>query len=94
MGKYKTVQPTGMTPEEIIGALTAEGLNQAAIARATKRSPQTVNQVVYGRSVSTTIHHAIARAIHRDVKQIWPQHYLNGDPKPGRKMVIWQDTAA
>ena len=92
--KHTTKEPSGMTPIEIINALKDAGVNQAAIARELNKSPQVVYLVVHNKSVSTEIHKAIAEVIGKDVKQIWPQHYLNGAPKRGRRMVVWQRKAA
>lgn len=92
--KHTTKEPTGMTPNEIIKALQDAGINQAAIARELKKSPQVVYLVVHNKSVSTEIHKAIAEVIGKDVKQIWPQHYLQGNPKRGRRMVVWNRKAA
>jgi len=92
--KHTTVKPTGMTPEEIIRAIEDAGLNQAAIARVCEKKPQAVWSVIHGKSVSITIHKAIAKAINKDIQQIWPQHYLNRTPKPGPKKIIWDIEAA
>lgn len=89
-----TKEVTGLTPKQIINAITDVGLNQSAIARAIGVTPQTLGSVIHGKCVSRAIHKAIAKAIKMDVKQIWPQHYLHGEPKPGRKMVIWHQDAA
>ena len=86
--------PKGYSPEKIQYELRKNGLNQAAIARSEKVSPVTVSKVVRDATVSQRIHLAIANAIHEDVKRIWPQHYLNGAPKRGRKMIHWDRKAA
>jgi len=91
---HTTLKPTGMTAEEINDALKRKGLNQAAIARAIKKSPTAVSRAVNDLSVARNVMEAIAEAIGKDIKQVWPQHFLNGTPKRGRKMVIWDRRAA
>src|SRR5450759_3024676 len=90
---HNTLKPSGMTAEEINDALKAKGLNQAAIARAIEVSPTAVSRAVNAQSVALRVMEAIAEAIGKDKKQVWPQHYLNGTPKRGRKMVHWNRKA-
>lgn len=87
-------QPTGWTPKQINDALGDAGLNQAAIARDQEVSAATVSEVIKGTTCSQRIHDAIAEAVGEDKRIIWPQFYLNGSPKRGRKMVIWHRQAA
>lgn len=91
---HTTLKPTGMTPKEINDALAQVGLNQAAVARAIKVTPGSVSRAVNNHDVQTRVMEAIAEAIGKDVKQVWPQHFLNRTPKRGRKMVIWERRAA
>jgi len=91
---HTTLKPTGMTPKEINDALAARGLNQAAVARAINVSPGSVSRAVNNHDVQTRVMEAIAEAIGKDVKQVWPQHFLNRTPKRGRKMVIWERRVA
>lgn len=89
-----TRTPEGWSKQKIQSALASHDLNQAAIARALGISPTTVSDVITGNTVSGRIHKAIAEAIGEDVKTIWPQHYLNGSPKRGRRMITWDRKAA
>ncbi len=86
--------PEGWSKQKIQASLARHNLNQAAIARALKISPTTVSDVIAGNTVSGRIHKAIAEAIGEDIKTIWPQHYLHGTPKRGRKMITWVRNAA
>ncbi len=86
-------KPTGMVPWEINEALHKKGLNQAAIARAIGVTPGHVSFVINGWTVSRRVHMAIAEAIGMDVKQIWPDLYLGGGPKRGRKRIDWNRAA-
>lgn len=88
------LNPIGMTPKDIKDALYEKGLNQAAIARAINVTPGCVNRAVHDRDVQTRVMKAIAEAIGRDVKEVWPQHFLNRTPKRGRKIVSWNRKAA
>lgn len=89
-----TLKPSGMTAEQINDALKSKGLNQAAIARAINKSPTAVSRAINDLSVARNVMEAIAEAIGKDIKQVWPQHFLNGMPKRGRKMVTWDRKAA
>lgn len=89
-----TQKPSGWTVKEITDALDAVGLNQAAIARELKVTPTAVSLAVQGKSCSSRIYKAIAEAIKEDVKRIWPQFYLYGTPKRGRRMCVWNRQAA
>lgn len=94
MNKKHSTLPVGMTPQEIIAALFAKGLNQAAIARGINVTPGAVSRAIYDLSVQSRVMMAIAEALEMDVAQIWPQHFWNKTPKPGRKMVVWHRKAA
>ena len=89
-----TRKPSGMTPQDIQNAIADKGLNQAAIARAIGLSTVTVSGVIRGKTVSRRVHIAIAEAIGRDVKEIWPDLYLHGEPKRGRRQIDWDRSAA
>jgi lambda repressor-like predicted transcriptional regulator len=91
---HTTLKPSGMSPKEINDAIINKGLNQAAIARAIKVTPGSVSRAINDHSVQTRVMEAIAEAIGKDKKQIWPQHFLYGLPKRGRKMVTWDRKAA
>ena len=75
-----------MEPVEIKVALTRAGISQADIARKCQVSRMAVTQIVYGRAVSHKIRAAIAEAINKDIRFVWPSTYvINGGPrKPGR----------
>ncbi|MEN6422075.1 MAG: helix-turn-helix domain-containing protein [Smithella sp.] len=92
--KHTTLKPSGMSPNEINAAIIDKGLNQAAIARAINVTPGSVSRAINDLSVQTRVMEAIAEAIGKDVKQVWPQHFLNGAPKRGRKLVTWDRKAA
>lgn len=85
----RTLGPTDMTVEEIDEALEHKGLNRAAIARNLNVSQTTVSNVARGKQTSHRIQTAIAEAVHKDVKEVFPTRYVYGPPKPGRKMTVW-----
>ena len=89
-----TRKPQNWTRQEIKDAIERSRVNQAAIARELEIEPTTVCDVIKGRTNSQRVHRAIAEAIGKDIKEIWPEIYLHGEPKPGRKMVVWQRKAA
>lgn len=82
------------TPSEIKRALAESGVNQAAISRAAGVSPVTVSDVVNDRSTSKRIYKVIAEALGRDPEEIWPEKYMNGEPRPGRRKIVWQRKTA
>ncbi|MCE5212143.1 MAG: helix-turn-helix domain-containing protein [Deltaproteobacteria bacterium] len=82
------------TKEQIQEALDESPVNQAAIARELNISATTVSDTVRGRTNSQRVHKAIAEAVKHDVKEIWPEIYLYGEPRRGRRMVVWHRKAA
>jgi len=85
-----------MTPLDIRNAIFKAGLNQAAIARAIGVHPTFVSRIIDGHCVSRRVHEAIAEAIGMDIRQIWPERYLERPQKTrrGRPARHWQRTAA
>ena len=75
-----------MPPKEIRIALMRAGVAQASIARSLGVHITMVNHVIDGNSVSHRVRQAIADAVGRDLKEIWPSTYvIHGGPrKPGR----------
>lgn len=72
-----------MDPIEIIIAMKRANVSQADIARDVGVTRQSVNLIVHGRATSHRIRQAIADAIHKDIKWIWPSAYLmKGGPVP------------
>lgn len=67
-----------MSPEEIRLELfkRRKKINQAQIARRVGVSPQAVAGVIDRRIVSDRIMEVVARAIGRDKKYVFPEHYL------------------
>jgi lambda repressor-like predicted transcriptional regulator len=72
--------------EQIKAAMDRKGIEQAAIAQELGKSPTSIHMVMKGITVSDTIRRAIAAAIGRDVREIWPSAYMNpqGPPRRGR----------
>ena len=64
-----------MNPIEIKIALMRAGVTQSEIARICGVSPTQVARVIQG-STSDRVRRAIAGAIKKDVKRIWPEYYL------------------
>ena len=64
-----------MTPIEIKIALMRTKVTQAELARRCGVSPTQIHRVIHG-SVSDHVRCQIAKAIHKDVKLIWPEYYL------------------
>ena len=71
---------TSMKPLEIKVELMRANVTQAAIARNLGVTPVSVLRVIENQSASRRIRIAIAQAIKREVKQIWP----DAGKKPGR----------
>ena len=84
--KQKHLNASDMSPQEIKIALLRKGITQSAIARSEGVSSQMVHRVIEGKNVSHRIRKAVARAIGRDPKEIWPSIYLygSGPRRPGR----------
>jgi len=87
---------SGMTPLEIRTAIQKADLNQAAIARELKLSPVHVSYVIDNKRCSRRVHEAIAEAIGKDIRQIWPALYMipGQEPKRGRPAKTWHRQAA
>lgn len=78
-----------MDPADIQAEITKKGLTQAAIARALGVTPVSVSDCIHGWFTSRRIHEAIAEAIGKDIKEIWPSTYLYRTPRKGRPRVEW-----
>lgn len=61
-----------MDPYEIRIALLRARTNMSEIARAERVTPAFVRQVVFGERKTERIRKAIARAIGKEVTEIWP----------------------
>jgi lambda repressor-like predicted transcriptional regulator len=87
---------TGMSPLEIRVALYEASLNQAAIARALGVTPSHISAIISQKRISRRVHTAIAEAIGRDKKTIWPDLYKipGREPKRGRPSRDWKRVAA
>ena len=64
-----------MTPLEIKIELLKAGITQVSVAKMAGVSPSQVRRVICG-SVSDNVRRAIAKAIKKDVEEIWPEYYL------------------
>lgn len=66
-----------MTPTDIKIELLRAGVSQAVIAQQCDVSRTQVNRVIHDHNcVSDKVRRAIADAIKKDVKEIWPEYYL------------------
>ena len=75
-----------MPPQEIKIALFRKGISQTSIARDLGVSVPSVHRIIEGKNVSHRIRTAVAEAIGKDLKEIWPSTYLygGGPRKSGR----------
>jgi len=75
-----------ISPLQIKILLLESDTTQAEIARSIGVAVQTVNQVIAGRFVSHRVRSALAAAVGKDLKVLWPNTYLygGGPRKPGR----------
>jgi len=64
-----------MTPLEIKIALMKACVTQAEIAKRCSVKPPQVHRVING-DISDNVRREIAKAINKDVKEIWPEYYL------------------
>jgi len=87
--KMQTRMVSDMKPEDIKAEILKKGLNQAAIARAVGVRSSVVSDCIHGWVTSRRVHEAIAEAINKDVKTIWPSIYLYGIPRRGRPRIEW-----
>jgi len=69
------LEPKNMEPIDIKHALEKAGYTQKKIADQCGVTPTQVKRVING-SVSDPVRRAIAKAIGKDVKEIWPEYYL------------------
>jgi len=78
-----------LPPVEIRVLLLRNNTGVNKIARAIGVSHVSVIGTINGTLVSDRIRRAIAKAVNRDVKELWPSAYLYGQPrKPGRPRKI------
>lgn len=87
--KAHTRMVSDMRPEDIKGLIMKKGLTQAAIARAVGVQPSVVSDCIHGWITSRRVQEAIAEAIEKDIKEIWPSVYLYGIPRRGRPRIEW-----
>lgn len=73
---------TNWTKKQIKIALMERDVTQQDIADACGRKPCTVSRVISGHFPSEAVHQAIADALGRDVKEIWPEYYLKRAVNP------------
>mgnify|MGYP001093293609 CR=1 FL=1 len=73
-----------MPAEQIKAALLLRGIAQVDVARSLGVSYSMINKTIEGRSVSHRVRTAIAEAIGKDLKEIWPSTYLYGRG-PGKR---------
>jgi len=69
-----------MEPLEIRISLLRAGITQTEIAKRCKVTPTQIRRVIYG-SVSDHVRQEIAKAVGKDVSEIWPEYYLTKRPK-------------
>jgi len=85
-------QISDMPPLKLKVLLLEAGVTQSEIARKIKVTPQTVNHVVNGRFASHRVRTAIAEAVGKDLKVIWPTIYLYGGGPRKRGRPFSEDT--
>ncbi len=77
----------GMTPKEIRIEMVKKGVSQSALARQENVRPVSIYRTIEGTLVSDRLRKALAKAIEKDIRLIWPDPYFYGDPrKPGRRL--------
>ena len=62
-----------MKPNEILAALMLKGIRLVDIARRFNVTRGVVSNIIHGRTQSRRIQAAIAKAIDKDVDEVWPQ---------------------
>lgn len=87
--KHQTQKTANMNPGEIKVMLTRNEVTQAAIARAVGVTPTLVCDCIHGFATSRRVQQAIAEAIGKDIKEVWPETYLYRDSRPGRPKSAW-----
>lgn len=65
-----------MKPIEIKIALMRAGFTQAEIAQSCGVTPTQVHRVIFCNTVSDNVRRTIAKAINKDVSDVWPEYYL------------------
>jgi lambda repressor-like predicted transcriptional regulator len=70
-----------MTPDEIRIELIRVKTTMAKIARAAKVTRNFVWQVVHGRRRTRRIREAIAQAVGKPIRELWPEEKANGIAK-------------
>jgi lambda repressor-like predicted transcriptional regulator len=84
----KSAKPiAGMSPVDIRIEMLKRGVSQSALARQERVRPVSIYRTIEGTLVSDRLRKAIANAIEKDIRLIWPDPYYYGDPrKPGRRL--------
>lgn len=77
-----------MPPQEIKIAMLRHGVTQSGLARDIGVTVPSVHRIIENKNVSHRIRAAIAEAIGKDLKEIWPSTYLygGGPRKRGRPL--------
>jgi len=85
-----------MPPNEIRIEMIRKGVTQSGLARDIGVSVQGVHMTIEGKSVSHRVRTAVAEAIGKDLKEVWPSTYLygGGPRKRGRPVCKGKKTRA
>jgi lambda repressor-like predicted transcriptional regulator len=62
-----------LTPQEIRAALLIKGITQASIAKKLGVTESLVSMVVHGKEKNSEIRKAIAKAVGKPIREIWPK---------------------
>jgi lambda repressor-like predicted transcriptional regulator len=71
-------QISDMEPNEIRIEMLRRGVTQSGLARDIGVTVQSVHRIIENKNVSHKIRMAVAKAIGKDLKEIWPSTYLYG----------------
>ena len=74
------------TPKQIRLEMLRKDVSASGLSRQLEVTQSTLYKVIEGLSVSDRIRRAIAEAVGRDVREIWPSAYMSpgGPPRRGR----------
>lgn len=60
-------------PERLKGLIQEEGHTYRTLADEIGITPQAVSQIVNGKTTSSTARYSLAKALGRDVEELWPE---------------------
>jgi lambda repressor-like predicted transcriptional regulator len=88
------MQSDGLHPADIQAELKKKGITQVMVAKALGVHPTTVGRVIQGKETSDRIMRFVAKAIKRDLHEVFPKHYTKQIKRAEGERIVAQLLAA